>query len=579
MNKLYKYYIEWLHYKKVLSFNTSQIFILILLGIFSTFFELIGITLIVPIISFFFLEEIETSSKILIYISNIINFNENNQSLFNLLIITFFIFFISRIFLLLSVSFDIYIYNNALRTLRVKLFNTYLDARSELYDNLKIADFANSAVVVTEGAVSAFLAPIRMLNEIFASLVVVFFLLSISANLTIILFIILIILVLTLWFLFKLIRSLGIKHSKLVKDLLSFTLSKLKHPRLIKLSNNIDLEKKNFREINNKILKTVFVKRFLQIFSTSYIEIISILVAFALILYAYKYSLFEKELLMTFLLILTRTLPIVKRIITTFNSYLSQIGFIEKISILNSKIDKYNQPTTNNNFIDLEKLSKISFENVSYSYDDKKNFILKNINCEFTAGYTYLITGRSGAGKSTLIDLITSFRVPSQGIIKYNNIPLESIDSKKIYIQSAFMPQEIEFIENSIINHINYGNLNINNENLIYLSRLTNCHDFISKLPDKFNTTLNLDKIRLSGGEKRRLDLLRALIKEPKLLILDEPTANLDNVDKENFYKIINKISKTQKIITIVISHDINNRHLFDKVYKIDKMTLSNEVL
>ena len=234
-------------------------------------------------------------------------------------------------------------------------------------------------------------------------------------------------------------------------------------------------------------------------------------------------------------------------------SLFSSIGLI--FSDIKPAIDKYEEymsyPEDENISSEIE-LSlenneyQIKITNLSFKYDE--NLVLKNIDLYFEYGKKYALIGENGAGKTTLIDLILRFLSYNEGLIELNNKPIDLYKIDKYREIFAVVTQQCNLFDASIKENITaFGRYSLNEkiiENPLF--------SFIKALPDGLNTNVGSKSSMLSGGEKQKIALARALIKKPKILILDEPTSNYDIESRKCFYNLLDEI----KCTSIIISHD-----------------------
>ena len=206
----------------------------------------------------------------------------------------------------------------------------------------------------------------------------------------------------------------------------------------------------------------------------------------------------------------------------------------------------------------------IKIHNLSFDYEEGKD-ILKSINMEIKKGEKIILTGKSGSGKSTLLNILAGVEQNYKGEIFIDGKELREYDKRDWYKIIGFCSQKQFIIHDTVLNNLTLGK-DIELSKIINLSMALQTHDFISTMKNGYNTVLTKDNNFLSGGQVKRLCLLRTLLKDPDFLILDEPTSSLDS-ETEN--KIIDVLLNTDKTI-IMISHNIENFKCFDKIYSID---------
>ena len=205
-------------------------------------------------------------------------------------------------------------------------------------------------------------------------------------------------------------------------------------------------------------------------------------------------------------------------------------------------------------------------DNISFNYETDKKVALNNINIDIKKGKSVGIIGKSGSGKSTLIDIIIGLLEPSSGEILIDG---KKIGTKKILWQKqlGYIPQEIYLLDDTIRNNITFGieNDKIDEELLLDTIKKSQLENFINSLPNKLDTIVGERGARISGGEKQRIGIARALYNKPKIMIFDEATSALD-IYNEN--KILEEVFENKKDKTlIIISHRNNTVKYCDSIY------------
>lgn len=213
------------------------------------------------------------------------------------------------------------------------------------------------------------------------------------------------------------------------------------------------------------------------------------------------------------------------------------------------------KPTVINkkNAIEFAELKKgINFENVSFSYEDRE--VLKDINLFIPAGEIVAFVGESGGGKSTLMDLIPRFYDIKTGCIYFDDTNVKDFYLSSLRKHIGIVSQHTFLFNDTVKNNISYGmDGKVNMEDIIKVSTAAFAHDFIQKLPHGYDTVLGEQGFTLSGGERQRIAIARALLKNPRILILDEATASLDSSSEEIVQKALNTLIKGRT--TLVVAH------------------------
>ena len=230
-------------------------------------------------------------------------------------------------------------------------------------------------------------------------------------------------------------------------------------------------------------------------------------------------------------------------------------------------IDEENIDRNSNNHLKIDQ-GKINFKDVSFKYSESINDVLKNINLEFKSGEMTALVGHSGAGKSTLLNFIPRFYEPMSGKIYIDDKPINEYSISSLRKNISLVSQDISLFDDTIKNNIKYSKLDASDDEIIEAAKLSNCEDFILNMPNGFDTKIGENGVRLSGGEKQRLSIARAILKKSMIILLDEATSSLDAETEDKIQKAINYLTKNKT--TIVIAHRLSTVLNSDKIYVID---------
>ncbi len=210
----------------------------------------------------------------------------------------------------------------------------------------------------------------------------------------------------------------------------------------------------------------------------------------------------------------------------------------------------------------------ISFKNLNFSYDIKEEKTLNSINLDFQGGKMTSLVGHSGSGKSTILNLIPRFYDAQSGDIQIDNQSIYSSTLKSLRKQISMVSQETTLFDDTILNNIKYANENATNHEILEVSKLSYCDEFINNLPDKFETLIGENGVRLSGGEKQRLSIARAMLKKSSIILLDEATSSLDSETENKIQDALKILTKNKT--TIVIAHRLSTILNSNNIYVID---------
>ena len=255
------------------------------------------------------------------------------------------------------------------------------------------------------------------------------------------------------------------------------------------------------------------------------------------------------------------------RSLSTLNMVLNQ-GLSAASRIL-PIIDQKNNITDSLEAKEIEvKNSNITFKDVSFSYETKDRKTLDLINLKFEGGKMTSLVGHSGSGKSTIMNLIPRFYDIQSGDIVIDNQLIDKITIKSLREQISMVSQETTLFDDTIINNIKYARENATNEEIYDVANLSYCDEFIKKLPNKYETLIGENGVRLSGGEKQRLSIARAMLKKSSIILLDEATSSLDSETETKIQEALNILTKNKT--TIVIAHRLSTILNSNNIYLID---------
>mgnify|MGYP000477382784 FL=1 len=227
-------------------------------------------------------------------------------------------------------------------------------------------------------------------------------------------------------------------------------------------------------------------------------------------------------------------------------------------------------PTTNNDLNDIPQSNdaEIRFENISFDYDIRRT-IIKNISFTVPNGKKVAIVGPTGAGKSTISRLLFKFYDPKEGNIFINNTNVNKISQNSLRKIIGVVPQDTVLFNDTIYYNIAYGNTGATKEEVISAAQNADIHDFITILPDGYETIVGERGLKLSGGEKQRVAIARTILKNPKIFFFDEATSALDTSTEKEIQKNLENISKGKT--TLIIAHRLSTAANADNIIVLDQ--------
>jgi len=372
-------------------------------------------------------------------------------------------------------------------------------------------------------------------------------------------------------------RSLGKRIGKVTVEaadrtgaLTSYLLEIFKNHKIIKIFQKEPYEFKRtehfINELKNKVIKieTVLVR------ASPIMEGLTGIMIAGLIFYSGKLILREELDINNFFSFLAAMMlayqPV--RSLATLNMGLNQ--GIQSAKRVLPIIDFENKIKEKKNPIDLN-LTKgeINFENVNFKYNKKEKKVLNSISLNINGGEMTSLVGHSGAGKSSILNLIPRFYDCETGDIKIDNQSIYDLKIDSLRSNISLVNQDVTLFDDTIKNNISYAKLDASDSDIFEAAKLSFCDEFINKLPDKFDTFIGENGYRLSGGEKQRLSIARAMLKKSKIILLDEATSSLDAETENKIQEAINLLTKDRT--TLVIAHRLSTIMNSKKIYVVDE--------
>ena len=215
------------------------------------------------------------------------------------------------------------------------------------------------------------------------------------------------------------------------------------------------------------------------------------------------------------------------------------------------------------------KNASINFNNINFSYETNGGPTLQLINLKFEGGKMTSLVGHSGSGKSTILNLIPRFYDAKSGDIIIDGQSIYSSTIESLRSEISMVSQETTLFDDTIKNNIKYGRQEATDDEIFKVAKLSYCDEFINNLPNKFDTLIGENGVRLSGGEKQRLSIARAMMKKSSIILLDEATSSLDSETESKIQDALKILTKNKT--TIVIAHRLSTILNSNNIYVIDK--------
>ena len=212
--------------------------------------------------------------------------------------------------------------------------------------------------------------------------------------------------------------------------------------------------------------------------------------------------------------------------------------------------------------------AEVKFKNITFKYNSAESEVLKNVNIDILGGKMTSLVGHSGAGKSTILNLIPRFYDCNEGDITIDNQSIYSSKIQSLRKNISLVSQDTTLFDDTVRNNIAYAISDATQEQIEEAAKYSFANEFIEKLPNKYDTLIGENGIRLSGGEKQRLSIARAILKKSQIILLDEATSSLDAETESKIQSAINFLTKNRT--TLVIAHRLSTILNSDKIYVIE---------
>ena len=506
------------------------------------------------------------------FIQNLIGRGQQIDQLKMLCILLTIIFISKNILFYTSNLIMSYVQNNVITDIRVLLFKHISKLSLSFFNNTKTSELSSILIRDISGMRVAFSQSLQKLIVepiSIASFLILLFIIDVRFSILVI-----IIIPISGFFSYQIgqsIRRKSKRNSIQSAGILNIIKEALSNIKIIKIFNLEDSENKKFKTENKKYFNLIFKKSILSNLLTPINETIGLSVGILLIWFG-GISVLENQTMQSddfikFILLLFAMLQPIRKLSNVNVVFQNGIAAAERVFSILDNDDKIVQRKNPIHIGDFN--SSIKFKEVDFKYAGNENMILNNINLEIKKGQTIAIVGKSGAGKTTLSDLIPRFYDPYSGNIFIDNYDVKDYSLKSLRSLIGIVTQNIILFNDSIKNNIAYGSKNANDEELENALISANLYDLVSNLEGGINTIIGENGIKLSGGEKQRLSIARALVKNPQILILDEATASLDSESEKKVHDAIDNVIKDRTVI--VIAHRLSTIINADKIIVMDK--------
>ncbi len=438
------------------------------------------------------------------------------------------------------------------------LFEKCIGANLSYFDREKFGSFINDLLRETENAVSNIL----LIATLFSGILVLTFYMAIaivnSPMLTALAFVLFAVLTWVVRWTMRATRRNGFALTAGMRLLTARLVERIRAIRLIRLAGTERLESSQFAELNAHLRNVRLKGAVLRSQISLIVEPAAAAFGLAVIYLGVTQFGISLATMAIFLAIILRLFPLVRRLMGNYQNLVgaeaSVRALIDRLETLEADRDIAfgNRPST-------PPADRISVDGVHYGYDGAREApALRGVTVDIPARAVTAIVGPSGAGKSTLVDLLVGLRQPDQGTVSIDGTPLVDFEAASLRRSIAFMPQSAMIFDGTVADHICYGRGTIPPAALETAARAASAHAFIADLPQGYQTPVGEVGSRLSAGQRQRLDLARVLNEDASIIVLDEPTANLDALSEGAIRDALHALKEDRQATVVVIAHRLS---------------------
>ncbi len=343
--------------------------------------------------------------------------------------------------------------------------------------------------------------------------------------------------------------------------------------RNIELVKSLGLVKQEIKRLNNTTEKILGLelRKVKYIRSLSFIQGTAVNFLRTCIMFIMLYLIFQKEIsvgqmfsLMFYSFFIFGPLQELGNVINTFREAEVSLANFKTIMEM-PKEPKPTNPKT------ISAVTKLTFDKVSFQHQSAKTKALQEISFEVNAGQTVAFVGPSGSGKTTLVKLLVGLYRPQTGQIRYNDVPENEIDLDALREKIGFVTQDTQLFAGSIRENLTFVNPTASDAECMAVLEKAACQNLLARADKGLDTVIGEGGVKVSGGEKQRLSIARALLRKPNLLVFDEATSALDSLTEEEINETIKKIATGDRHITIMIAHRLSTIMHADKIVVLEK--------
>ena len=343
--------------------------------------------------------------------------------------------------------------------------------------------------------------------------------------------------------------------------------------RNIELVKSLGLTNQEVERLNTTTIKILGLElkkvrfiRSLSFIQGSTVHFVRTCLVFVLYYYVFQKTILPGDLitLMFFSFFIFNPMQELGNMIITYNETKASMENYAKLMESKSEVKPLNP-------LPLGDIKDLRFENISFKHQTASSYAVQNISFQANSGETIAFVGPSGSGKTTLVKMLVGLYTTKEGAIYYNEKNANDIDLLELRQQLGFVTQDAQLFSGTIKDNLLFVKPNATDEEIMGVLEKSACQNLLKRAENGINSTIGEGGIKVSGGEKQRLSIARALLRQPHLLIFDEATSALDSITEEEITQTIRDISSKQNQITVLIAHRLSTIMHADKIFVLEQ--------
>jgi ATP-binding cassette subfamily B protein len=375
------------------------------------------------------------------------------------------------------------------------------------------------------------------------------------------------------WLMGVLSRKIKTIQKTIVKETTMLAGATTESLRNIELVKSLGLTNQEIRRLNSTTIRILMLElkkvrsiRSISFVQGTFVNFLRQVILFMLLYLIYKDTVTVGQLftLQLYSFFIFGPLQELGNIILSYRE--AQVSLLNFESIMNTPVEE--MPA---NPVQINKIDTLTFEHVGFKHLTAATKALENISFKVRTGETIAFVGPSGSGKTTLVKLLVGLYSPQEGEIDYNGVSSTKIDIEELRYQIGFVTQDTQLFSGTIKENMLFVNPRATDDDILQALRQASCDTLLARADNGLDSMIGEGGIKISGGEKQRLSIARALLRRPRLLVFDEATSALDSITEEAITSTVREITSTREHITVMIAHRLSTIMHADRIYVLEK--------